>query len=203
MRERRPAAFGASHNEDQRHNTRPGSAAGEEKPTFAPVVHDGEIVGEVWAALYRRAGGCIEGESTDDPDVHLVLDARRIEPASIKDDVYSFVLSGAPAGGLRLCSRSGVPSLLGLDRYDHRPLGLAIRQIILHQAGIMTCFDHDAPLFAKGGCHLPENGYCWTDGEFTLPARLFGHLKGPFTLIVHTRHQAMRYPGRGALTEAA
>src|SRR5207237_3923542 len=42
------------------HNTRPGSTAGTTKPTFAPVLHDGEVVERVWAELYDRAGGQIE-----------------------------------------------------------------------------------------------------------------------------------------------
>jgi hypothetical protein len=58
----------------------------------------------------------------------------------------------------------------------------------------MTCLDYDAPLLAEGGCHLPEDGHSWTDGELALPAALFRHLKGAFALIVHTRKQAMRYP---------
>jgi hypothetical protein len=183
--------------------TRPGSAPGQAKPAFAPVLNGGEIVEGTWTTLFERASGQVERETTDDPDLHLMCDGARLDPISASEGVYTFALERAPAVPLLLCSRSGVPSLLGLDRHDHRPLGLAIRQIILHQPGIMTCFDHDAPLFAEGGCHLPENGYCWTDGEFALPARLFGHLRETFTLIVHTRRQTMRYPVRAAITQVA
>ena len=43
------------------------------------------------------------------------------------------------------------------------------------------------------GCHPPESGYSWTDGAFDLPARLFSHFAGAFTLTVHTERPAMRY----------
>ena len=46
--------------------------------------------------------------------------------------------------------------------------------------------------FAEGGCHGPEQGCCWTDGELDLPAEIFRHLWGAFTLIVHTQRQTTR-----------
>ncbi len=185
------------------HNTRSGSEAGAARPAFAPVLNGGDIVGRVWADLYERAGGSIERDASDDPDLHLVIDGGRLGPASVADGAYTFALDAPPAGRLRLCSRSGVPSLIGISRHDHRRLGVAIRQIILSQPGVMTCFAHDAPLFREGGCHLAEDGYCWTDGELVLPAALFGHLKGGFALIVQTRKQAMRYPVSAAAAQAA
>ncbi len=38
-------------------NTRPGSAAGGNKPMFAPVLDSGAIVEDIWARLFARAGG--------------------------------------------------------------------------------------------------------------------------------------------------
>jgi Hint domain len=185
-------------------NTREGSKAGAEKPTCAPVLNSGETVETVWAELFERAGGHLEHNTTDDPDIHLRVDGERLDPATTDDGVYSFVLEHPPAATLLFCSRRGVPSLLGLGRGDHRPLGVAVRQLVLCHAGIPTRFDYDGPQFREGGCHLPEDGYCWTDGEFELPARFFTLLNGAFTLTVHTEpHYDMRYSMPAALAEAA
>jgi hypothetical protein len=184
------------------HNTRPGAMAGTARASFAPVLNGGEIVGRIWAGLHARAGGQLECETTDDPDLHLVVDGERLDPASRGDCTHTFVLARPPAGPLLLRSRSFVPSLTGTSRHDHRRLGVAIRQIILHGPGMMTCLEHDAPLFREGGCHAAESGYCWTDGELLLPAGLFAHAGGKLTLIVHTRRQAMRYPVRAVAAAA-
>jgi glucose/arabinose dehydrogenase len=185
-------------------NTRERSAAGGVKPTCAPVLNRGEIVETVWAMLFERAGGQLEVDTTDDANLHLVLDGERINPTAIEGSVYSFTVKRPPSRNLLLCSRSGVPSQLGLSRHDHRLLGVAIKQVILHHAGIQTYFDYDAPQCREGGCYLPETGYCWTDGEFELPARFFTLLNGGFTLVVDTEpHYDMRYPVSPRIAPAA
>ena len=66
-------------------------------PTFAPVLNSGEIVERVWAELFKRAGGHIEPEVTDDADIHLVVDGVRREPAEVHDGIYTFFLEGPAA----------------------------------------------------------------------------------------------------------
>ena len=180
-------------------NVRPGSKDASARPTFAPVLTAGEVVGKVWAALFERAGGRIEHETTDDPDLHLVVDGERLDPASAAGGVYSFRLAAPPTGALCLRSRSFVPSLIRAGAHDHRRLGVAIQQIIVQRPGLMTSFAPDAPMFIEGGCHPPEGGYCWTDGDFRMPASLFAHLMGDFRLIVHTRAKDARYPVAAAV----
>ena len=179
------------------HNTRPGSEAGAARPTFAPVLNGGETVERLWARLFERSGGQIEpattDATTDDPDLHLVIDSMRLDPASRDAGLYTFHFAHPPAATLRLCSRSAVPSLLGLNRHEHRRLGVAIRQIILSTPGVMTALAYDAPLFTEGGCHPPESNHIWTDGDLALPKALFAHLNGAFTLLIHTSNQTMRY----------
>ncbi len=92
-------------------------------------------------------------------------------------------------------SRQGVPSLLGLARGDHWPLGIAIRRIVLQHAGVATCFDYVQPQLREGGCYPHEDEFCWTDGDFALPARFFAGLDGPLTLLERTEKRfRMRYP---------
>src|SRR5205807_1335755 len=89
-------------------NTQSGSMPGAAKPTLAPVLNGGEVVERVWAELFARAGGQIEIDTTDDPDLHLVINDARLDAVSIEGCTYTFALPGSPAGALRLCSRSGV-----------------------------------------------------------------------------------------------
>jgi hypothetical protein len=184
-------------------NTRLGSAAGNAKPTFAPVLNGGAAVERAWAKLYERAGGRIAAETTDDADPHLVVDGIRLDPVTVEETAYSFAVAAPPREALRLRSRSGVPSLLGITAHDHRRLGIAIRQIVVSQHGVATAIEPDALLLAAGGCHPAESGYCWTDGELTLPADLFAHLSGAFTLEVHTERPGMRYPRESGEARAA
>ena len=151
----------------------------------------------------ERAGGQIECDTADDPDLHLVVDGERLDPVSREDCVYTFALARPPAGTLLVRSRGAVPSLIGLNHHEHRRLGVAVRQIIVHRPGVMTSFDPDGPVFTEGGCHPAESGYSWTDGELHLPAPLFAHLKGALTLIIHTQQHGMRYPIAAALAKAA
>jgi len=190
-------------NRAQFQNTREGSKAGAKKPTYAPVLNGGDVVENVWARLCERAGGRIACDTTDDPDLHLVVDGERLEPAAVEDCVYTFAVARPPAGTLLVRSRSAVPSLIGLNRHEHRWLGVALRQIIVHRPGVMTSFDPEGPVFLEGGGHPAERGYSWTDGELHLPAPLFAHLEGAFTLIVHTQQQGMRYPIPAVLAAAA
>ncbi len=192
-----------ANNRAQFHNTRAGSAAGAAKPTFAPVLTGGDAVDQVWTKLFERAGGNINMDTTDDPDVHLVVGGERLGAATITDCLYTFALDTPPAGALHLRSHSGVPSLLGITAHDHRRLGVAIKRIVLCQAGVATTFDCEAPLFLDGGCHSTEGGYCWTDGDLALPAGLFAHLTGGFLLSVHVERPGMRYPVKHTVAMAA
>ncbi len=177
------------------HNTREGSAPGEAKPNFAPVLNGGDTVERVWDELFTRAGGQIEADVTSEPDLHLIVDGERIDPEVLGKGVYRFTVALPPSNNLLLRSRRGVPSLLGQNHSDHRPLGVAITQIALHQDGVSTYFDYDQPQLREGGCYPHEDGFCWTDGEVALPARFLPPLVTPFTLLVHTEpHPEMHYP---------
>ncbi len=186
------------------YNTRPGSAAGAAKATFAPVLRDGDIVESAWARLHARAAGQLEADVTNEPDLHLVVDGERIDPDVLGGGVYRFAVARPPSERLLLRSRRGVPSLLGQGRSDHRPLGVAITQMVLHHAGIPTYFDYDGPQLREGGCYPHEDGFCWTDGEVALPARFFTILDGACTLEVHIApHSETRYPIRPLVAQAA
>ncbi len=149
----------------------------------------------MWARLLARAGGPAAGAVTADPDLHLVIDGERLESESSAGGVHRFVVPRRPVARLLLRSRVGVPSLLGQGRSNHRPLGVAITQLILEQAGIATYLDYDQPQLREAGCYRHEDGFAWTDGDLQLPARFLPPLARPFTLVVRTEpHPDMRYP---------
>jgi hypothetical protein len=188
-------------------NIRAGSEAGEAKPTYAPVLSDGEIVEAAWARLAERAGLVTAAATTEDPDLHLTIGDTRIDPVSASDGVYTFKIDrGAmlmSAGAPHLRSRSAVPSLLGHSRHEHRQLGVALRQLVIEAEGMMICLDHRASALRVGGAHISEAGHCWTDGDLELPAGLFAHISGPLTLVVQTRSQGMRYQAQAAQVKPA
>ncbi len=176
-------------------NARPGSMAAQARPTFAPVMHDGEVVEAVWARLLARAGGPAVCDMTADPDLHLLVDGERFEPEMSEGGAYRFVVPRPPTASLLLRSRTGVPSLLGQGRSDHRPLGVAVTQLVLEQEGIATWFDYDQPQLREAGCYRHEDGFAWTDGDLQLPARFLPPLAAPFTLLIRTEpHPELRYP---------
>ncbi len=185
-------------------NNRPAARPRIATTTFAPVLTAGEVVGTVWERLFARAGGRIEPGVTAEPDLYLMVDGKRIDPQASGHGVYRFAVPRPPAARLVLRSRSGVPSLLGISRHDHRRLGVAITQLVLLQAGIPTYFDCDQPQLREGGSYRHEDGFCWTDGELDLPARFFTLLDGAFSLAVHTEpHPDMRYALPRMLADAA
>src|SRR5439155_11696621 len=137
--------------------------------------------------------------TTDDPDLHLMIGGVRSDPVAVEGGRYTFAFDAPPAGTLRLCSRSAVPSLLGVTRHDHRRLGVALSRLELRDAANRAELGCQSWVFATGGCHAPEDGFVWTDGDFALPAALFAHLRGPVTLVVDSeRRGGLRYPVEAA-----
>ena len=190
-------------NRAQFQNIRNGSTPGRAKPVFAPVLHDGDAVERIWTTLFARAGGPVAAETVDDPDLYLLLDETRLDPFAAEAGRYYFRLDPPAPHRLRLRSRSGVPSLLGLNCRDHRRLGVAIKRIVMAHAGNATCFDYDAPQLGEGGCHPPEAAFCWTDGELELPPVCFAAVDLPFLIRVETEPHLMRYPIAPARARAA
>jgi autotransporter-associated beta strand protein len=97
----------------------------------APVLTGGPVVDDIWRWLLDRAGGPGRMPTTDEPDVHLVADGKRIDGRRGNDGAYLFRLP-RPASEVRVVSRAGVPCELGLAR-DPRALGVALRRIVLWQ----------------------------------------------------------------------
>jgi hypothetical protein len=137
-----------------------------EKPPCAEVLTGGPVVDAVWRRLLDRAGGRPGMTLTDNPDLHVVVDGRRLEAASRHGETYVFRLP-APAR-------------------DPRVLGVALRAITLFQGPRCRTIEM-TDLTLTEGFHAfePDNGLRWTDGDAALPTSLFGKLDGPKDLVLH------------------
>jgi hypothetical protein len=160
----------------------------------APVLTGGPVVDAVWRRLLARAGGPLRRPTTDDPDLHLLVDGDRIDGEQRINGGYLFELPQVPAE-VRVISRVVVPSQLGSAR-DPRTLGVALRQIMLWQGPRVRVIEAaDASL--RDGFHgfEPLLGARWTCGAARLPAALFDGLTGSCQLELRVGCTA-RYPRR-------
>jgi hypothetical protein len=167
----------------------------------APVLTGGPIVDAVWRRLLDRTGPRRERPTTEDPDLHLLVDGRRVESEPRPHGVHLFRLLRCPAE-VRVVSRAGTPSELGLAR-DPRLLGVAVRQIRLWRGARLRLTEASDPLLYEG-FHLFEedNGFRWTDGDALLPATLFDDMDGGCELELYVA-STTRYPLFGELVKAA
>jgi hypothetical protein len=167
----------------------------------APVLTGGPIVDAVWRRLLDRAGPRIPVPTTDAPDLHLLVDGRRVDGRQRRNGVHVFRLPAA-AGEVRVVSRAGVPAELGLAR-DPRLLGVALRRAMLWRGASLRIIEASDPSLGDG-FHLFEadNGFRWTNGDASLPAALFGGIGGPAELELHVGCTT-RYPVFGEQLPAA
>ncbi|MBV9860658.1 MAG: Hint domain-containing protein [Alphaproteobacteria bacterium] len=172
------------HNAEEPRFAEPGGAP------FAQVMVSGPQVEHVWRRLSERAG-MIPTALTDDPDLHLVADGRRIDPLSRDGTILRFRLDGV-AGELRIASRQTVPVLLGPGA-DRRTLGVGLCCLRATQPCIAIEIDYDAPCLSQG-FHAPEpkTGLRWTPGDAIVPALALCALAGPFEVELDAA--AAHYP---------
>lgn len=162
------------------------------KPPCAPVLTGGPIVDALWHRLLDRCGPRPAVPLTDEPDVHLLVDGRRVDALRHPGGYYTFGLPNRPAE-VRLVSRAASPAELGLAR-DPRLLGVAVRQIRLWQGARLRLLDAADHALAVGSHGFePDDDLRWTDGNALLPATLFAGIDGPCELEVLTCGTA-RYP---------
>jgi hypothetical protein len=144
----------------------------------APLVTSGPVVDAIWRRLLDRANA-YRMVLTRDADVHLVADGVRVDAVACERDRYVFRLPAAPRT-IRIRSRSAVPQDLGVAR-DPRPLGVAVRQIMLGgpHAPMRAARADDARLRDGFHAYEPECGIRWTNGDAAIPAALLTRLTGP------------------------
>jgi hypothetical protein len=102
-----------------------------------------------------------------------------------------------------MCSRAAVPQELGVAR-DPRMLGVAVRRIVLAQAGRQRAFEASNDSLIDGyHAYEPDNDIRWTDGNAELPTSLFAGMGGAGMLMLHLGSATTRYPDDGRASRAA
>jgi hypothetical protein len=110
-----------------------------------PLVLEGPVVERAKAALLARAQelGCA---LTEDADVHIVVDGKRVEPISLGEKRLAFLLP-ASAADIELRCRSFIPAQVNPENTDPRVLGIAIERLQLDGMEIAL---HDEATFGPG-----------------------------------------------------
>ncbi|MDB5403680.1 MAG: putative rane protein, partial [Rhodopila sp.] len=155
-----------------------------EKAPFAPVLTGGPVVDQAWRRLLDRSGPRRGVPLTDDPDLHLVVDGKRIDAEAPDEMVRVFTLPAA-FRWVRIVSRSAVPEELGVTR-DPRALGVALRRLVVRQGTWFRRIDIADPALS-GGFHAyeTEGRIRWTDGDAELPVSLLAGRSGRLELVLH------------------
>jgi hypothetical protein len=163
----------------------------------APLLTSGPVVDAIWRRLLERTGLCHALAITRDPDLHLLVDGKRVDAIERHDDRYVFRLAAKPRA-IRVRSRSAVPQELGVAR-DPRRLGVALRRIVLAQPRRQHVVEADAASLIDGyHAFEQDNGIRWTDGDAAVPAGLFAGMSGAGMLILNLG-QTTQYLAEGEM----
>jgi hypothetical protein len=144
----------------------------------APFAVDPATVEPLWRRLADRAAAlahapAIGGATTHEPDLHIMIGNRRLQPVSREQGRHVFLLP--PRGqAVTLMSRSAVPSTLRPWIADRRRLGVMVARITLRGTdGSVTAIPLDHPALATGwwGAEWHDAGTLrrWTNGGAILP----------------------------------
>ena len=130
---------------------------------------------------------------TTDPDLHLVVDGKRIDPERRSAQEYVFKI---PAGTkmIRLKSRTNSPSHFGQSR-DARELGFCVNRLTAQTmcGSVKITLEPHHPALRQG-FHLAEkNVRVWTRGDAVLPDILFGDSTEAMLLTIQGQALARYY----------
>jgi hypothetical protein len=161
----------------------------------AEVMTGGPIVDAIWRRLLDRAGPRDLPPMTDDPDLHLLVDGKRIDASQRHGTTHVFRLPVRP-GHVRVVSRDVVPAELGLAR-DPRTLGVALRRIAVRQGTKFVVTEATDERLTEGfHGYEPAADLRWTNGDAALPVEAFARFAGPMEIVL-TLVGATTYPDYG------
>jgi hypothetical protein len=153
------------------------------QPPCAPVLTGGPIVDAVWRRLVDRIPLRNGPPLTREPDLHLLVDGKRIDAIRRSDSEYAFRFTATPRN-VRIRSRAAVPQEIGTAR-DERALGVALRRIMLAQPLRQRAIDANDTLLSDGfHTFEADHAFRWTNGDAAIPAGLFAGAHGPCMLML-------------------
>ena len=171
------------------------------QPPCAPLLTGGPLVDAIWRRLLEHAGPQRGVPLTNDADLHVVADGRRLNPSERVGDTYVFHLPTVPSA-LRIASHAAVPAELGLAR-DPRSLGVAVRRLVVRQGSrFRTVAAGDVSLTRGFHAFEPDNDFRWTDGDAIVPAAVFAGFAGPIEFVLRIGMTG-RYLDQGEMQRAA
>ena len=154
------------------------------KEPCARALTSGPIVDLIWRRLRDRANAQPPLPMTREPDVHLVVDGKRIDAIDRSDARYVFQISPGPRS-VRIRSRCAAPQTLGVSR-DARVLGVAVQRIVVAHGRRQRVVTADSASLTKGyHAFEADFGIRWTDGDGAVPAALFAGMNTPGLLMLH------------------
>ena len=132
--------------------------------TCAPLLTTGSIVDAVWRRLLERAGPRPGVPLTHEPDLHLLVDGKRVDALEWRDDGYVFRLPIKPRQRSHVLTRRGATGTRRGTRSAHARCGSAAYCPRASRRQRAVEASHDA---LTDGYHAyePENGMRWTDGN--------------------------------------
>lgn len=162
-----------------------------------PFADRPDQVEPVWRALAERAealGWVLPRPVlTNDPDLHLLVGTRRIDPIAIRGRLYTFLV---PPGGapIKLSSRSAYPREAWPWIADDRRLGTMVRGLVHRSRDDIRVVAIDDPALKQGWWAVEwDDGRPgrWTDADAVLPNLGSGVLEVELS-------GTMRYPAERA-----
>jgi hypothetical protein len=152
----------------------------------APVLTGGAKLDSIWARLLERSGHRLNQPTTQDPDLHLLVNGVRVQSVSQDGETFVFPLP-ENVRSLVIASRAAAQDELGRFR-DPRRLGVAISRIAFFCDGACRLALGAAELNAPGlHGYEPLEDCTWTDGHAVLPNTMYAGL-GANVLHVHLLH---------------
>ncbi len=175
----------------------------------APFACDPARVEPIWRALAERAktlGWTPPLLATvDDPDLHLLVGTRRIEPLSSRDGRYVFALP-SDSTPVRLVSRAASPCEVSPWMDDPRRLGVLVRRLTFRSGTEVRELAMDTPRLDRGwwetewhaSAHAPV--CCrWTTGDAYVPVVGTGLLEVTLGGTIRYRIETTRAVGEAAV----
>jgi len=142
----------------------------------APFADEPAVVEPVWRMLAERARvlgmhSPAASERMDDPDLHLRVGERRLDPVRVAGNRYTFVIPAMEAP-VRLTSRVARPCDLQPWLIDVRRLGVMVRALRVRHDRDVRDLVLDDPRLARGWWRAERQDgrpVRWTNGSAALP----------------------------------
>jgi hypothetical protein len=140
------------------------------------------------AAIRAELAPLPETLVTQDADLHLVVDGKRIDATKQDPKTWTFELPAA-ASSIRLVSNKTRPSLVRASS-DRRLLGVCVRGLSVSTGETTTAIAMAAGELTQGFYAAEQSGsgdtWRWTNGDAELPVGLIGKTGEPSATVVLT-----------------